>query len=232
MITLRPGPERGSTQLHWLDSRHTFSFAHYHDPSHMGFQTLRVINEDWIQPGTGFGTHPHSDMEILSFILDGELEHKDSMGNGSVIRPGEVQRMTAGTGVRHSEHNPSSTRQTHLLQVWMLPERRGLAPGYEQRFFPGEEKRERWRVVASRDGRDGSVTIHQDASVHETILDPGKERYYELQPGRHAWIHACRGLLTLNGQELRAGDGAAASDETRLDFRGIEPAAALLFDMA
>src|SRR5947209_3912926 len=188
MITRRPAEERGRTRTTWLDGRHTFSFNRYYDPRWSGFRDLLVINEDRVAPGTGFGAHSHGDMEIITYIISGALEHRDSMGNTSVIRPGEVQRMTAGTGVTHSEFNPSPDEQTHLLQIWITPEREGLEPGYEQREFPLEESRGSLRLIASRDAREGSVEIHQDADVYGTSLDVGEEVFYELRAGRHAWV--------------------------------------------
>jgi redox-sensitive bicupin YhaK (pirin superfamily) len=233
MITIRPADQRGHADHGWLDTRHTFSFAAYHDPQHMGFGPLRVINEDRVAPGTGFGTHGHRDMEILSYVLEGELAHRDSMGNGSVIRPGEVQRMTAGTGVTHSEENPSRQRPVHFLQIWIQPSRRGLAPGYEQRAFPEAERRGRLRLVASPDGADGSVTIHQDARVWIGLLADDERVRHTLAAGRNAWVHVARGELTLGGRPLRAGDGAAVTDEAELDLAatGAAPAEVLVFDL-
>jgi redox-sensitive bicupin YhaK (pirin superfamily) len=204
----------------WLDTRHTFSFGDYRDPAHMGFRTLRVINEDWVEPGRGFGMHPHRDMEIITYILSGELEHQDSMGNGSRIRPGEVQRMSAGTGVMHSESNPSPSDRVHLLQIWILPERKGIAPGYEQREFPAAERSRKLRLIAARDGRAGAVTIHQDAAVYATLLAPGTRVEHALAPGRHAWVQVARGRIDLNGIALGPGDGAAVSGEERLQLAG------------
>jgi len=232
MITVRPSAERGRSELGWLSSRHTFSFADYLDPRHMGFRSLRVINEDRVQPGAGFPTHGHRDMEIVTYVAEGVLEHKDSMGNGSVIRPGEVQRMTAGTGVTHSEYNPSRTEPVRLLQIWILPERQGLAPGYEQRTFPAAEMQGRLRVVASRDGRESSVTLHQDARILAARLAPGEEIVHSFAPGRHAWVQVVRGALALDGTVLAAGDGAAVSDETRLALAAHAPSELLLFDLA
>jgi redox-sensitive bicupin YhaK (pirin superfamily) len=232
MLNLRPDEARGHFDHGWLDTRHTFSFADYHDPRHMGFRQLRVINEDRVKPGRGFGTHAHHDMEIVTYVLEGALQHKDSMGNGSIIRPGDVQRMTAGTGVTHSEYNPSQTEPVHFLQIWVLPERAGLEPGYEQRSFPAAERRKRLRVVASHDGRDGSVTIHQDADVLATLLDAGDEVSHALQPGRHAWVQVARGSVAVNGTPLAAGDGAALSDEARVTLRADEPSEVLVFDLA
>ena len=232
MITLRPGAERGRSERDWLSSRHTFSFADYDDPRHMGFRSLRVINEDRVQPGAGFPTHGHRDMEIVTYVVAGALEHKDSLGTGSVIRPGDVQRMTAGTGVTHSEYNPSRSEPVHLLQIWILPERQGLPPGYEQRAFPPTEMQGRFRLVAARDGREGSVTVHQDARLFAARLAAGDKVVHRLPPGRHAWLQLVRGALALNGTTLRQGDGAAVSDEARLDIRALEPAELLLFDLS
>ena len=232
MITVRPSGERGRSELGWLSSRHTFSFADYLDPRHMGFRSLRVVNDDRVQPGAGFPTHGHRDMEIVTYVVEGALEHKDSMGTGSVIRPGEVQRMTAGTGVTHSEYNASRTEPVHFLQIWILPERQGLAPGYEQRAFPGAEMQGRLRLVASRDGREGSVTVHQDVQVLAARLAAGDEAVHRLAPGRHAWLQVVHGALALNGTTLATGDGAVVSDETRLALVAREPAELLLFDLS
>jgi hypothetical protein len=231
MITIRPAEERGHTDLGWLDSRHTFSFGDYHDPAHMGFRDLRVINDDGVLPGKGFGTHGHRDMEILSLVLSGALEHKDSMGTGSVIRPGDVQRMTAGTGVTHSEYNPSKTEGVHFLQIWILPEKAGLKPGYEQKSFPDDERRGRLRVVASRDGRDGSLTIHQDAAVYVGRLEPGETVAHPIGKGRHAWVQVARGRVMLGDRPLEAGDGAAVSGEPSITLAGKETADVLVFDL-
>ncbi|TMB43281.1 MAG: pirin family protein [Deltaproteobacteria bacterium] len=227
MIALRPAEERGHTRLSWLDSRHSFSFDRYYDPRHMGFRVLRVINEDRVDPGQGFGTHPHRDMEILTFVLEGALEHKDSLGSGSVIRPGDVQRMTAGTGITHSEFNPSGTEPVHFLQVWILPDQPGLAPSYEQRSLPAAGL----RLVGSRDGREGSVRIHQDVLVHLARLSPGEDVVHALAPGRHAWIQMARGAAQVNGARLAAGDGAALSEERSVTLRGVDGAEALVFDL-
>ena len=232
MIILRPSAERGRSELGWLSSRHTFSFADYLDPRHMGFRSLRVINEDRVEPGAGFPTHGHREMEIVTYVVEGALEHKDSLGTGSVIRPGEVQRMTAGTGVTHSEYNPSRTEPVHFLQIWILPERQGLAPGYEQRAFPAAEMQGRLRLVAARDGRDGSVTVHQDVRLLAARLAPGEEIVHSLAPGRHAWLQVVRGALVMNGTMLAAGDGAAVSDEARLALTASAPSELLLFDLA
>ena len=232
MIQVRRSDERGVARHGWLESRHTFSFADYRDPRHMGFRTLRVINEDRVQPGQGFATHSHRDMEILTWVLAGALEHRDSLGHGSVIRPGDLQRMSAGTGVSHSEFNASREEPVHFLQIWILPERPGLAPSYEQRHFPDEERRNRLRLVASPDGADGSVRVHQDARLFAARLDPGKAVERALAPGRHAWVQVARGALELGGTTLAAGDGAALSDEAHLELRAREPAELLLFDLA
>ncbi len=232
MITRRPAEERGRTRTNWLDGRHTFSFNRYYDPRWTGFSDLVVINEDHVRPASGFATHSHRDMEIITYILEGALEHKDSMGNTSVIRPGEVQRMSAGTGVTHSEHNPSPSDPVHLLQIWITPEREGMAPSYEQREFPAEESRGRWRLIASRTGRDDSVTVHQDAEVYTTILDDGEEVGYELKGGRRAWLQVIRGEVALNGVALAAGDGAAVSEEKSLTLKANGRAEVMLFDLA
>jgi quercetin 2,3-dioxygenase len=232
MIRLRPAGERGHFDHGWLDTRHTFSFAEYHDPEHMGFRALRVINEDRVQPGQGFGTHGHRDMEIISYVLSGRLAHKDSMGNGSVIGPGEVQRMTAGTGVLHSEYNASDAEPVHFLQIWILPERYGLAPGYEQRAFPETELRGGLRLVASRDGAQGSVTIHQDVRVHAGLLGAGERVELPIAPGRHAWVQVARGRVRLREHGLSAGDGAALEAEATIRLEGLEDAEVLVFDLA
>jgi redox-sensitive bicupin YhaK (pirin superfamily) len=232
MITIRKSTDRGRADHGWLDSRHTFSFADYHDPEQMGFRTLRVINEDRVEAGQGFGTHPHRDMEIISYVLEGALEHKDSMGTASVIRPGEVQRMTAGTGVLHSEYNPSRKEPVHFLQIWILPEKRNLKPGYEQKAYPDAERKDRLRLVASRDGRDGSLTIHQDAELYTTLLSRGESVSHPLKAGRHAWVQVARGAATLNGKPLATGDGAAVSGEKALELNATADAEVLLFDLA
>ncbi|HYK42889.1 MAG TPA: pirin family protein [Thermoanaerobaculia bacterium] len=231
MITVRRSAERGGANHGWLDTKHTFSFADYHDPAHMGFRDLRVLNEDRVTPGEGFPTHSHRDMEILSWVLAGELEHRDSMGNGSVIRPGELQRMSAGTGVRHSERNPSGQKPLHFLQIWIFPERNGLAPSYEQKEFPEAERRGRLRVIASPDGRDGSVTIHQDVSLSTALLDGAEKASIDVRPGRSAWVQVARGSLDLNGRRLESGDGAAVSREERLELANGKNAEVLVFDL-
>ncbi len=232
MIKLRPSQDRGHTKLSWLDSRHTFSFGAYHDRKHQGFQQLRVINEDQVQPGKGFETHSHRDMEIISYVLEGTLAHKDSVGTSSLIRAGEVQRMSAGTGIRHSEYNPSKTSQVHFLQIWILPDRRDLEPSYEQRAFLREEKHGRWRLVAAQDGRDGALTVHQDMELYITLLDPGEKLNYRLQTDRHAWVQVTRGEVVLNGNRLVQGDGAAVSQEEILETSTMTQAEVLLFDLA
>jgi hypothetical protein len=232
MISIRRGDERGGGKHGWLDSRHTFSFGHYHDPKHMGFGPLRVINEDRVAPGAGFDTHGHRDMEIVSYVLEGALEHKDSLGTGSVIRPGDVQRMSAGTGIRHSEFNPSGTEPLHFLQIWLLPEENGITPSYEQKTFGDGEKRGRLRLVTSRDGRDGSVLIRQDAAIYASVLDRGGTVAHTLSAGRKAWVQATRGAIDLNGCELNAGDGAAIEREPSLNITGkTDGIEFLLFDL-
>ncbi|HEX8476050.1 MAG TPA: pirin family protein [Pyrinomonadaceae bacterium] len=232
MIYVRKAKERGHFDFGWLDTYHTFSFGEYYDPRFMGFRTLRVINEDRVAPARGFPTHPHRDMEIITYILAGGLEHRDSMGTGSVIRPGEVQRMSAGTGVTHSEKNPSRDEGVHLLQIWILPQEQGIKPGYEQKRYEDAEKRGRLRLIASSDGREDSVTIHQDASLYATLLESSEEVTHELQAERHAWIQVARGAVELNGHSLAQGDGAAVSEEQRLTIRGTESSEILLFDLS
>lgn len=232
MITMRPAGERGHADHGWLDTYHSFSFADYYDPRQMGFRSLRVINEDRVAPGGGFGTHPHRDMEIITYVLEGALEHRDSMGNGSVIRPGDVQRMTAGTGVAHSEYNPSSTEPVHLLQIWIYPEKKGLKPSYEEKNFPEEERRGKFRAIASPDGDDGSVKIHQDAALYAALVAPGETVERKLDAGRHAWLQVARGKVALGETVLAAGDAAAISDEERIAITGVENAEVLLFDLA
>jgi quercetin 2,3-dioxygenase len=235
MITIRPAKERGHADHGWLNSYFTFSFAEYYDPKHVHFRSLRVINDDRVAPGRGFGMHPHNDMEIVTYVLEGELAHKDSMGTGATIVPGEVQRMSAGTGVLHSEFNQSKSDEVHLLQIWIFPEKKGIDPSYEQKYFADDEKLNRFRVVASRDARDGSVKINQDASIHATLLEEGKSATYSLDKGRYAWIQVARGSVTLNGKKMDAGDGAAISDEEKLTLVGNtsgKKAEVLLFDLA
>jgi redox-sensitive bicupin YhaK (pirin superfamily) len=232
MITIRRADERGHAQHGWLDSFHTFSFADYYDEAHMGFRALRVINEDRVEPAQGFGTHPHRDMEIISYVLEGGIEHKDSMGTGSVIRPGDVQRMSAGTGVRHSEYNASKSEPVHFLQIWLMPAERGITPSYEQKAFTADEKRGRLRVVASPDGRDGSVTVHSDAVLHAGLFDKGESAELPLREGRHAWVHVARGKVRVNGKELAAGDGAAVSEQASVKVEGVDGGEVLVFDLA
>ncbi len=232
MISVRRADERGHADHGWLDTRHTFSFADYHDPKYLGFRGLRVINEDRVQPGQGFPPHGHRDMEIVSYVLAGALEHKDSMGTGSVIRPGDVQRMSAGTGVRHSEYNHSKDEPVHFLQVWILPERRGLEPGYEQRHFSDADKRAGLRLIASREGTDGSVTIHADAKIYAAVVEQGQRLRHALAEHRHAWLQVARGAITLNDRPLVHGDGAAVSGEPALTIAGAERAEVLVFDLA
>jgi redox-sensitive bicupin YhaK (pirin superfamily) len=232
MITVRPARARGHANHGWLDSFHTFSFGNFHDPEHMGFGPLRVINEDRVEPGAGFDTHGHRDMEIISLVLDGALEHKDSIGTGSVIRPGDVQRMSAGSGIRHSEFNHSRQEPVHFLQIWLLPGKQGLAPSYEQKTFADADKRGRLRLIASSDGRDGSVSVHQDAAIYASLLNKGEEIAHPLHAGRKAWLQVARGGIALNGKELRQGDGAAIENETALTLSGrTDGADILLFDL-
>jgi len=231
-ISIRSAESRGHANHGWLDSFHTFSFAHYHDPKHMGFGPLRVINEDRVQPGAGFDTHGHSDMEIITYVLDGALAHNDSIGTGSVIRPGDVQRMSAGSGVRHSEFNHSKTAPVHFLQIWIIPENRGLSPSYEQKTFSTDDKRGKLRLIGSRDGRDGSVTIHRDVDLYATVLASGETVTHALSAGRGAWVQVARGSVTLNGETLKAGDGAAVATQDALRLEGIDDAEVLVFDMA
>jgi quercetin 2,3-dioxygenase len=231
MITIRKAKERGHADHGWLDTFHSFSFADYWDQRHMGWGPLRVINEDRVAPGTGFPTHAHRDMEIITYVLEGALEHRDSLGTGSVITPGEVQRMSAGTGVRHSEYNASKTEPVHLLQIWIEPARTGIAPGYEQKTFAEAERRGRLRLIAASDGRDGAVTIHQNAEVYATTLARGQRVEHALAPGRLAWLQVARGALLFNGERLGQGDGAAVASERSLTIEALETAEALLFDL-
>jgi quercetin 2,3-dioxygenase len=232
LTTLRRAEERGRANFGWLDSRHSFSFGHYYDAEHMGFGPLRVINDDRVAPGGGFPTHPHADMEIISYVLEGGMEHKDNLGTGSVIRPGDVQRMSAGSGVRHSEYNASRTEPVHFLQIWILPERKGIAPGYEQKSFTAEEKRGKLRLVGSRDGRDGSVTIHQDVDLYATLLRDGETVTHTLKDGRVGWVQVAAGTASLNGDQLHPGDGVAVSEAGELKLVGTsDDAEVLLFDM-
>lgn len=232
MLRIRKSTERGHADHGWLNTYHSFSFAGYYDPKQMGFRALRVINEDRVQPKEGFPTHPHRDMEIITYVLEGALEHKDSMGNGSVIRPGEVQRMSAGTGITHSEFNHSGSELVHFLQIWIVPEKNGVTPGYEQTFFPDGEKRKNLRLIASRDGRNGSVTINQDVNLYAALLETGEELVHPLPDNRHAWLQVARGSVTVNGSLLDQGDGVAVSGEEQVIVTGREKAEVLLFDLA
>ncbi|PKU26663.1 pirin family protein [Telmatospirillum siberiense] len=231
-ITLRPAAERGHANHGWLDTHHSFSFAHYHDPDHMGFRALRVINDDRIAPGTGFGTHGHHDMEIVTYVTEGVLEHRDSMGEHSIIRPGEVQRMSAGTGIRHSEYNGSRSETLKLLQIWLLPEKEGLPPGYEQKLFAEEEKHNRLRLIAAPDGREGALSIHQDVALYAAKLDGGSVLTHSLDIGRGAWLQMVSGQVLLNDQPMRAGDGAAVEGEDLLTVKADQTSEFLLFDLA
>ena len=232
MIKKRPAGERGMTRTDWLTSHHTFSFNRYYDPRYTGFRQLLVINEDFVAPTQGFGAHSHRDMEIITYVLAGALEHKDSMGTSSVIRPGEVQRMSAGTGVTHSEYNPSPDEPVHLLQIWIKPERAGREPSYEQKEFPAAERQGKFRLIASRTGRDGSITIHQDAEMYVATLSAGEEMSYGLKAGRHAWLQVLQGAVVVNETGLEAGDGAAISSEERIAIRAVRPSEVMLFDLA
>lgn len=231
MLTIRRADDRGHADHGWLDTFHTFSFADYHDPEHMGFRALRVINEDRVAAGRGFGAHPHRDMEIISYVLEGGLQHRDSMGNGSIIRPGEVQRMTAGTGVVHSEQNASATDVVHFLQIWLMPSRRGLKPGYEQKALDRAALAGRLALVASPDG-DGSVTIHTDARLYAGRFEAGAKAVHALAPARHAWVHVARGQVRVHGHDLGAGDGAALSSEGAVELEGLDASEVLVFDLA
>lgn len=232
MITIRKSEDRGHLNHGWLDTYHTFSFDQYFDPAHSHWRALRVINEDRVAGGKGFPTHSHRDMEILTYILSGALEHRDSMGNGSVIRPGDVQRMTAGTGVAHSEFNPAPDEAVHLLQIWIIPSAKKLPPGYEQKFFSDEERKGRLRLIASSDGSEGSVQIHQDARVYAAIIDAGKTVSHELNPERYGWLQIARGSVSVNDLDLNQGDGAAISQESKLKITARDQAEVLLFDLA
>jgi redox-sensitive bicupin YhaK (pirin superfamily) len=231
MITTRLAEQRGTANFGWLDSRHSFSFGDYYDPRHMGFGSLRVINEDRVQPGAGFPTHGHNDMEIISYVVDGGLAHKDSTGTGSVIRPGDVQRMSAGTGIRHSEYNASATEPVHFLQIWILPARKGRAPSYEEKRFSAEEKRGRLRLIGSRDGRDGSITIDQDVDLYASLLDEGETVVHATGPKRKIWLQVVRGTLEVNGTQTYPGDGIALEGEMEIRIRATSEAEFLLFDM-
>jgi redox-sensitive bicupin YhaK (pirin superfamily) len=232
MIVIRKAQERGHFDFGWLNTYHTFSFGDYYDPRNMGFRSLRVINEDRVHPGRGFPTHGHRDMEIITYVLEGALEHKDSMGTGSVILPGDVQKMSAGTGVRHSEANNSASEVVHLLQIWIVPDTTGIKPDYQQKRFETEEKRGRLRLIVAPDGSDDSITIQQDTRVYAALLENQQQVVHELKPGRHAWVQVARGAIEINGQPLNQGDGAAASEEKALTIVGLEPSEILLFDLA
>jgi redox-sensitive bicupin YhaK (pirin superfamily) len=232
MITIRRSEERGGGEFGWLNTRHTFSFDSYYDPRFMGFRSLRVINEDVVAPASGFPTHPHRDMEIITYILEGKLEHKDNLGTGSIILPGDGQRMTAGYGIRHSEFNPSESDPVHLLQIWILPSEKGLEPAYEQKRFPESEKRGRLRLIASHDGAQGSVTINQDAQLYVSLLSPGQEVSHQFEPKRYGWLQVAKGAVEVNGAKLNQGDGAAISDEKTVNIKGAADSEVLLFDLA
>ena len=231
MLTIRKSNERGHFDHGWLNTYHTFSFDQYYDPRYMGFRSLRVINEDFVAPGRGFPTHGHRDMEIITYILEGGLKHEDSMGNGSVIRPGDVQRMTAGTGVRHSEKNASNTERVHLLQIWILPNAEGLQPGYEQKAFSEDERRGQFRLIASNDGREGSVALNQDVNLFASILDAGQEVESAMDPARYGWIQVARGSISVNGEDAGQGDGVVVVAESSLKIEARENAEVLLFDL-
>lgn len=232
MISVRKADERGTSRISWLDSRHTFSFSDYHDPRHMGFGPLRVINDDRVAPAGGFGTHGHRDMEIITYVLDGALAHSDSLGTGSVIRPGDVQKMSAGSGIRHSEFNHSKTEPVHFLQIWIVPDRDGIAPGYQQLSFPRESKLGKLLLVASDEKRDDIIHIQQDAKMYVTVLESAEQRVtHALAPGRHAWVHVATGNVVVNGHALQAGDGAAVTDESKVEISGSPSGEVLLFDL-
>jgi len=231
MFTLRPARRRGHANHGWLDTWHTFSFANYFDPAHMQFRDLRVINDDTVAPDNGFGMHGHKDMEIITYVMSGALEHRDSMGNGSVLTPGMFQRMSAGTGVRHSEFNPSKTEPVHLYQIWIMPESEGITPSYEEKTYPADVADKRWHLVASRDGRDNAMRIHQDVDLYHTELAAGDALSFGLRPGRHAWLQVTHGSLQLGDLALTIGDGVAVSDESALDLKATTAAGGLLFDL-
>ncbi len=233
MLTVRKAEDRGVSRISWLDSKHTFSFSDYYDPNHMGFRSLRVINDDTVAPAGGFGTHGHRDMEIITYVLDGALAHSDSLGTGSVIRPGDVQKMSAGSGIRHSEFNHSQTDPVHFLQIWIIPDRAGVAPGYQQLNFPRESKLGKLLLVASNEKRDDIIHLHQDAKMYVTVLESADQKVmHTLQAGRHAWVHVARGNVSVNGQTLRAGDGAAVTDETTIEIGGAPGGEVIVFDLA
>src|ERR1700745_2570254 len=232
MVTVRRGEERGGGNYGWLDTKHTFSFSDYWDPRWVGFRSLRVMNEDYVAPASGFPTHPHADMEIITYVLEGKLEHKDSLGTGSLILPGDGQRMTAGRGIRHSEYNPSKTDQVHLYQIWILPAKKGLEPSYEQKTFPAEEKQGKLRLIASHDAADGSVKINQDAQLYVSLLKSGEEVTHAFANNRYGWLQVAKGSVELNGKTLEQGEGAAISDELKVTIKGTEDSEVLLFDLA
>lgn len=231
MQTIRPSNERGTANFGWLDSKHSFSFGQYLDPNHMGFGPLRVINEDRVAPGAGFGTHGHADMEIISVVLDGALEHKDSMGQTAIIQPGEIQLMSAGTGVRHSEYNASKTDPVHFLQIWIVPEREGLRPSYQQKSFPLAERQNSLRLLGSRDGRDGSITIHRDVDLYGATVDASKELHHDIAAGRGIWVQVIRGALKANGVDLKTGDGFSVSNKPQITLTAIDEAEFLMCDL-
>jgi quercetin 2,3-dioxygenase len=232
MLDVRYAEDRGAAKIDWLDSKHTFSFGHYHDPDFMGFGPLRVINEDRVKPAAGFPTHGHRDMEIISYVLDGALEHKDSIGTGSVIRPGDVQIMSAGTGIRHSEFNHSAEKPVHFLQIWVIPDKDGIKPRYDQKAFTDAEKRGRLRLVGSKDGRDGSLVIHQDVDLYATLLNTGEEVAHSFKPGRNGWVQVARGKVTVNGEQVQAGDGIALKAESKVTIAAVaDGAEVLVFDL-
>lgn len=232
MMTVRRSDERGHADHGWLDSYHTFSFADYYDTEHMNFRALRVLNEDVIAPGQGFGTHPHDNMEILTYVIDGELEHQDSMGHREVIHAGEFQSMTAGTGITHSEYNASADKPVHLVQIWIRPDQRGLKPGYAQRIFPATEKKNRLRLIAAKNAKDGALPINQDTRVYLAAVESGAKLEHVLEPGRHAWIQVLSGTLSINGVTVKAGDGVQLSDEPKVTIQGLEKGEILFFDLA
>jgi redox-sensitive bicupin YhaK (pirin superfamily) len=232
MFQVRKASHRGHFDHGWLDTYHTFSFGDYHDPAHMAFRALRVINEDRVAPGAGFGMHGHRDMEIVTYVLSGALEHKDSMGNGEILRPGELQRMSAGTGIRHSEFNPSEADPVHLYQIWLLPQSHGIAPSYEQKAFPVDGRKSKWQLVASPDGAAGSLTIHQDARIFLATLQAGQSLTHTFATGRHAWLQVLRGRVDVHGTHLATSDAVAVSGEPQLTVTGAEPAEIMLFDLA
>lgn len=232
MITLRPSKERGYANYGWLESNHTFSFANYYDPEHMGFRSLRVINEDRVAPGGGFDTHGHRDMEIITYVLEGALEHKDSIGNGSIINPGEIQKMSAGTGILHSEYNASKSDRVHFLQIWITPNQRGIAPNYQQQKIDLDQASGKFKLIAAPAGKNADVTLTQDAEIYLSVLKPGEQADYELQPGRHVWLQVAKGAINLENFQLNRGDGVAISDQDKISLTAVENAEVLLFDLS